>query len=189
MQSILIPSSVTKIKSKCFYQCKSLQFINFVSNSNLKFIGKKSFYNTKINRFFIPENVEIIEEGSFNGMPDDLKIELHETNSNFFNFNNQMILAKSNPNGDEFDMVLYSNRNNVQVEIPSFIKCICSYAFSQCKKLRTVSFKHDSKLRSIGQNAFDESLIEEIQIPSSTYKIARNAFLCCLYLQKNSDFR
>ena len=53
-----------------------------LSNSKLKFIGKKSFYNTKINRLFIPKSVEIIEEGCFNGMPDDLKIELPESNTN-----------------------------------------------------------------------------------------------------------
>ena len=184
LQSISIPPTVTKIKSKCFYKCNNLQFINLLSNSKLKFIGKKSFYNTKINRLFIPKSVEIIEEGCFNGMPDDLKIELPESNTNFLYFNDQMILAKSNPNNGEFDMILFSSRNCVHVEIPSSVKYICSYAFSQCKKLRMISFKHDSKLRSIGQKAFDESLIEEIHIPSSVYKIARNAFLCCLYLQK-----
>ena len=184
LQSISIPPTVTKIKSKCFYKCNNLQFINLLSNSKLKFIGKKSFYNTKINRLFIPKSVEIIEEGCFNGMPDDLKIKLPESNTNFLYFNDQMILAKSNPNNGEFDMILFSSRNCVHVEIPSSVKYICSYAFSQCKKLRMISFKHDSKLRSIGQKAFDESLIEEIHIPSSVYKIARNAFLCCLYLQK-----
>ncbi|KAK8867106.1 hypothetical protein M9Y10_010078 [Tritrichomonas musculus] len=80
-------------------------------------------------------------------------------------------------------ILLFANRNIEEISIPSNIKIISSFAFNNCKKLRKVEFPTNSKLETIGPNAFSSSGIEGISIPSSVSKTHKSAFDDCRNIQ------
>ena len=61
---------------------------------------------------------------------------------------------------------------------------IGKYAFSSCKKLQKVEILSDSKLQIIDDNAFFDSRIKSIKIPSNATWIGANAFSLCYNLQR-----
>lgn len=59
-------------------------------------------------------------------------------------------------------------------------------AFRNCKKLVSVTFAQNSRLKSIGKCCFSGSPIKEIVIPSSIESISRTAFHGCHHMRKIS---
>ena len=74
-------------------------------------------------------------------------------------------------------------RNGKTVTIPYFIEHICTSAFNCCK-LRKVEIERNSQFRIIDENAFSESLIEIISIPSKVEIIKEESFYLCQNLKK-----
>lgn len=54
-----------------------------------------------------------------------------------------------------------------EIMIPNSVEEIAPYAFDHCTQLATVTFAHDSQLKTIGLNAFQYTAIEEVRIPAS----------------------
>ena len=71
-----------------------------------------------------------------------------------------------------------------QVTIPSFIRKIDSYAFSDCDYLGFVEFQANSSLEIICNNSFYHSRISSIIIPKSTKIIGKEAFKDCSNLMQ-----
>lgn len=69
-----------------------------------------------------------------------------------------MILSKSSPEIDDYDVLLFANRNLTSVTIPPFIK-------------------------KIGIGSFMDSLIEKIEIPPHVNQIGDYAFSYCTKLK------
>jgi hypothetical protein len=65
LQSLLIPSNVEILGSKCFLYCQSLSSITFESNSHLTRIESEAFSNSSLQSIVIPRNVEILESKCF----------------------------------------------------------------------------------------------------------------------------
>ena len=57
--------------------------------------------------------------------------------------------------------------NVESVEVPASVMEIGEGAFYQCKKLKSVAFANDSKLRAIEKFCFARSGLEEMAVPSS----------------------
>ena len=74
------------------------------------------------------------------------------------------------------------------ITIPSSVEALGNNAFFFCKSLASIEFAENSKLRTIGYNAFQscESL-ESITIPASVKSIGDSAFNQC-YALKNVNF-
>jgi len=86
--------------------------------------------------------------------------------------------------------------------IPSNVESIGSHAFAHIyednngdgmrnagdfmSKITSVTFESGSKLKNIGEFAFQGALIEELTIPSSVEYIGQNAFAECVFLEKVS---
>lgn len=105
--------------------------------------------------------------------------------------NNELLLGKSEKNSNEFDAIHFARRDIKEVIIPSYVKSINQFSFSDCKHLTKVEFYHNSKLNSIGKYAFNNASISEIVIPSNCTLIDQDAFKFCNYLsnitfEKNS---
>ena len=65
IESITIPSVVTKIDDLAFFECKNLRKICFDKDSNLQEIGARAFSKTAIVSISIPLTVKEIELSSF----------------------------------------------------------------------------------------------------------------------------
>lgn len=180
INSILIPSSVTQIKERSLSNCNQLKSISFASNSKLNSIEKNSFLNSPIESLTIPSSVTNLKKGWCNGLFKLDKIEIVKCKiQNFINLNNELIIGKSEPTKDVFDVIVLATKNIKKITIPSFIKRIGRHSFQNCSQLKTVIFNSDSKLYSIEKFAFDNSSIEEIKIPSNVTQIQKCAFSSC----------
>ncbi|KAK8880732.1 hypothetical protein M9Y10_003419 [Tritrichomonas musculus] len=87
-----------------------------------------------------------------------------------------MIVGK---NKDDFDVLASAYRDIVEAKIPSFIKTIGAYSFSNCTKLQKIVFEENSELETIEKNAFSEASIKSITITSHVTKICEGAFSLC----------
>ena len=76
----------------------------------------------------------------------------------------------------------YAGTNIEDIEIPNEITEISSYAFKDCKELKTV--KLPTELKIIGYNAFENCvMLKTMEIPSQCSIIGGYAFLNCTNLE------
>ncbi|KAK8841435.1 hypothetical protein M9Y10_027052 [Tritrichomonas musculus] len=89
-----------------------------------------------------------------------------------------MLLGKSDPKSDVFDVLLYASWNNHEtLTIPSFVRIFESFALNRCN-VRKLEFLEDSCLEIIESKALDMSLLYSIQFPSSVRIVEESAFNC-----------
>jgi hypothetical protein len=62
------------------------------------------------------------------------------------------------------------------VALPASLVVIAEYAFASCEGLREVTFAADSKLQSIGKEAFRECPLEAVLLPASVTEIDPSSF-------------
>ena len=115
-------------------------------------------------------------------------------NHNFLSLNEKFLLGKSNPNSNEFDVIVCASNNCVDENIPDSIKIIGSYAFSKCKRLNKINFFENSQLSKIDSYAFFGSSLNAIEIPKNVTEIGERAFNRCNHLRSflfapNSNLR
>lgn len=105
------------------------------------------------------------------------------------NIDNKFVIGKSDKSSDEYDTLIFVRRDIKHCAIPSFIKIIASFAFSEsliesilipsqiericegafyhCEQLKTVEFTLTSELRVIEKYSFTKTSNKEIVIPST----------------------
>ncbi|KAK8838872.1 hypothetical protein M9Y10_032914 [Tritrichomonas musculus] len=182
IEKITIPSTVVEIELYSFSDCLSLSSFEILEDSKLKSIGYYIFTNTKLTNLYIPSRIESFEYLTFYQLPQNFRLTISNENTSFKNFGDSLIIGKSNPNINDFDVIVYASRDLNEIKIPSFIKHINKYAFHNCKNLKTVVFQPDSKLQTIDDFAFAESAIEKITIPKHVISINVGSFSKCQHL-------
>lgn len=81
--------------------------------------------------------------------------------NNFYKFiNDKLICEKSNQEENIFDVVIFALRDIESVVIPSYIKKIKHYSFSECCYLEKVEFSEDSQMTSIGEGSFTDCMLK-----------------------------
>ena len=181
---ISIPSTVTKIGNNAFSFCRKLKYFNIPENSNLQTIGLNIFIYTKIKEIYLPASLKELEDGWCYNADKLKKITVSPLNKHFMMIEDKYVVGKSDESKDEFDILLFAQRDIEEISIPSSIRIISSYAFKNCKKLTKVEISSDSKLETIGEYAFYKTQIKEIYLPSKVTIICENAFSECEKLKK-----
>lgn len=95
------------------------------------------------------------------------KIRITPASSRYSYLNNKFLLAKSSPESDSYDVLLFARRDVSEVVIPSFIRKIGSFAFNNCEFIKSIVVPEDSKLEIIEKYAFYNSSIEAITISAN----------------------
>lgn len=186
---ILIPKSVTKIESNTFWWCRNLIEVNFSDDSELQSIEENSFTFSTIKKLSIPSKVKELKNGWCNLTPNLSHLNISKDNKHFKyleNSNEKIIVGRKSENEIEYNLIVFVCRDilNNTIIVPSFIEYIDPFSFSHCQKIQYVLFKNDSKLKSIGENAFAYSSIQEIKIPKNVEKIQLRTFYRCKQLKK-----
>ena len=150
---------MTQICENAFYYCRNLQQITCSEKSKFQTISKYAFNRSTIQSLTLPSSLVKLEEEWCDDTNNLININISHNNPNFTLYDNSLILRKSNPEKENFDILVFGFRNIEKVVIPSFIEVIEPCAFSSCTQLRQVEFYEDSKLRIIGKNAFYDSSI------------------------------
>lgn len=180
LENIKIPKSVNLIGECAFYYCIKLKDVFIEENSSLETIGKNAFALTSIDKFFIsPKLLNINGIGISNW----INISISPHNPNFSLYNDTFVIGKSKSEVNNFDALYLAHCDVEKAVIPSFISKICTNAFFQHKKLKTLEFEENSKIESIENEAFIESSVECAYIPSSVEKIGFKAFEGCVNLR------
>ena len=205
IKKLFIPRHVTKISFGSFSYCKHLQCIEFSQDSELKSIEQNAFYLSPIESLSIPSSVSSLDDGWCNETEYLNNVTIGPNSKHFIKYGDNLIIGKSDEKSDNFDVLIFANRNiktvtipsNIkkiascsfshsslqQVSIPSNVEQICECAFSWCYNLQRVEIPFDSKLQSINELSFRFSSIQKIFIPSHVKQICDNAFSSCLSLQ------
>ena len=208
--NLIIPNSVTSIGNHAFYLCDKFTSLSFEENSQLKTIGDYAFtgYNnyTSIYMGFtgelvIPNGVTSIGNYTFyncSGLTGELVIYNNitsigdyafyrctqltglsfEENSKLKTIGNYAFAGYYNGSNSNYSMGLTGN-----LIIPNSVTSIGNYAFQRCIKFTSLSFEENSKLKTIGDYAFDNcsGFTGELIIPSSVTSIGKNAFYNCKF--------
>ncbi|KAK8865151.1 hypothetical protein M9Y10_010685 [Tritrichomonas musculus] len=217
IEEIVIPSHITKICEGTFHSCYDLQKIEFQQNSELQIIEKDAFYRTSFNDLLIPSTVTELKDGWCSFTHNLKKVTIMPNNKNYNNYDEyNLVVGKSNSKSEEFDVLVFVNRNIKTVTIPSFIRIIQSYAFSYCifdkiviprhithigdssfswcTNLEQIEIESDSQLQSIGKNTFYKAKIKKFIVPRHVKKIDEQCFyycrdLCEIEIEKDSELQ
>lgn len=201
LSSITIPSSVTSIGNDAFLECHSLESIIFGTDSQLQSIGdgafrdsgltritipssvtsigRYAFHNCKIERIIIPSSVTSIGSNVFLGCGSLTSITVDPNNSNYSSVDGVLF------NKDITELIQYPAGNtSASYSIPDSVTSIRDNAFRFGHSLKSVTFGVDSKLQSIGVEAFASCRgLESINIPNSVTSIGEQAFMYCSSLK------
>lgn len=112
-------------------------------------------------------------------------VEISPDNNNikFIDEKKTIVVGKSELNIDNFDVLFFAFNDVRKVTIPSCIKIISDFAFSQIKSLKYLDFDENSELVEVGSYAFSKSSITSISFPPSLSKLKKNIFEGCAKLK------
>lgn len=140
IESITIPKHITKISEGTFFNCEKFQEINFHDDCELKIIDKRSFGFTALQSITIPASVVELKDKWLKYVnSEDFDVKIDEKNKQFKYFEDKIIVGKTNPESEEYENLVFARRSIENLKIPPFIKRIAPFAFSECKKLESIS--------------------------------------------------
>ena len=153
---VILSEPVKVIDAYAFRYCRQLAKVQF--NQNVIQIDRGAFEGTNITEFIAPVNLRNIGSYAFSGAPiGNIK------------FNDKLqYISKS---AFEWNSSLKS------IVLPDQLREIKDKAFANCKILSSVKF--GDNLTYIGAQAFTETELKEIRIPSSVESIGNYAFRNC----------
>lgn len=172
LKSIYIPKGIKAIPDWCFSRA-SIGSITFAQNSELKTIGEGAFFNcNELAKIFLPESVTLISEQAF--------MYCHSLQE--FNIpDNSLLTSISN-------QAFYCSGIK-QINFPASLVSIGSEVFAgndvygYCTNLTTVTFSPNSRLVSIGVDAFNNcNHLQTFALPWRTTTVSESAFSGCTSL-------
>ena len=199
LHSITWNGTCDEIPDGCFFFCENLKTFDF---SAIKKVGRYAFRASGLQEACLPENIEVVSEGAFDGcselhsviwhckcnvIPSDCFFKC--SNLKAFDFSSIKSIGK-----DAF------NQGGLQrVDLPATVEFIYKRAFHECRNLQfaTWNCKCDEipdscfavcrKLKSfnfagikkIGPHAFELTDLEKIDLPATVESISEWAFSKC----------
>ncbi len=123
LTSIVIPSAVTSIGDEAFRSCDNLQMVTFESESQLKSIGRSSFFSCQLTKIIIPNTVTSIGDEAF------------------YNCNNLQTVTFESGSKLKLigNMAFYGCSQLIAIIIPNTVTSIGEDAFNVCNKLTIYS--------------------------------------------------
>lgn len=75
--------------------------------------------------------------------------------------------------------------NNIlsSIRFPASVAVIGHFSFSKCSNLRLITFPKESKLKTIGSNAFSSTSVKSVDFPSSLEELGDSVFADCTKLE------
>lgn len=192
---IFIPRSISYesqnyiITGICDFEYKNdIKSIRFSEDSAIKVFDKTFMHNCSLLLSNIPPSVEKIEFDVEYLTYNFKKFDFYSSNANFsfLDEDKKLIasryaqnhtgllcysLSQNNEFNGPFDNLLLAKNDIKSAIIPSSIKNIDYYCFSNCNQIKKIEFEPNSSLETICANAFFYSTIEEIELPSKVYRL------------------
>ncbi len=185
LQKIIIPSTITRIRSGAFCDCSSLSSINIPSS--VSSVGSDAFYNTawynsQPDGLIYKDNILLATKGEY--LSGDVVIDegtrLIADNVFGKGFWGSGITSITIPNSVTCIGVeaFYHCNNLTSVVIPNSVKTIGRSAFNECKALVSVTLPNSITRIESGIFAFCRKL-SSVNIPNTVTSIGSMAFYDC----------
>ncbi|MDO4487173.1 MAG: leucine-rich repeat domain-containing protein [Bacillota bacterium] len=159
-----------------FWSCSSLESITIPSS--VTSIGIKAFHGCKFTSINIPGSVKTIGSGAFR-CGSLTSITVDPNSSNYSSADGVLF------NKDKTELIHYPAGNTrTSYSIPGSVTSIVDNAFRSCQNLESVTFGVNSKLESIGEDAFYScTSLTSIIIPNNVTVINERTFSECNNLE------
>lgn len=181
--NITIPDGVTSIGTEAFSECKILKSV--IIPSSVTSIDEKAFYQSTLTSITIPDSVMSIGASAFCSCKrlKDVTIPNSVTSIGQYAFGWTGLTSITIPNSvTSIDRDVFCGCKKLKhITIPDSVKSIGASAFSSCESLKDVTIP--DSVTSIGENAFSWSGLTNITIPSNATSIGRNVFCDCKKLK------
>ena len=175
LTSIVLPGSIINIATDAFSNCSSLNDVYyngdvagwvkivFVNNKSTPMAYAKNLYfnNVLVTSVSIPSSVTSIG------------------NYAFYNCDSITTLTIADSVTSVGNYAFYDCDGFASLAVPTQTITIGSYAFYSCSALTTIEMTTNSKLETIGDNAFVGAKMTSITIPEKVSYIGKNAFKSC----------
>ena len=171
---IIIPKSIkyktfeyiVKSISKRAFIVSKIKSLQFPTDSELQTIENKAFMYSSIESISLPSSVTELKKGWCTKAFNLSEIIISPNNKRYCCLDEKYIIGKSSIEKEYYDELIFAVRNIEIAFIPSFIECIKSFAFCECKLLKTINIPVNSELRIIENEAFSFSSIERLTLPA-----------------------
>ncbi len=149
-----IPEGVISIRSFAFSGCTSIESIKIPA----------SVVSIGGNAFFCCPHLENI-------IVDEKNTVYRSIDGNLYNENGTHLFRYA------------PGKDSITFEVPAFVECVCSYAFSYCEPLMNITFEEGSNIHTISHYTFFScSNLISITVPSNLTNIENGAFVYCYSL-------
>lgn len=183
IKTVTFHENIEYIEENAFSDCDNLELVSDKLPNYLKNIGKGAFqYCEKISRVAIPASVTYIGNSAFSGcsgmtqclFAEDIKLDKISYQTFYGCRNLEKIAIPSSVTAIELQ-AFYRCESLEKICIPENIISIGDCAFDGCSNLKEVKFEKESKLETIGGNAFWSCAIRSIRIPAGVTSIGEKA--------------
>ena len=201
LEEIVFPSTFIKIDNAFCQGCTNLNKVTL--GDNIKSIGDDAFRHCiSLKSIVLPKNLETLGKRVFSHCDNIETIRIDSNNKNFVTKNN--VLFRLNEKGTRVSLIFYAPQKettkykiNMPVEtieseaftsaenlknltIGKQVTSIEEYAFMNCQNLEKIKTYSDSKLKTIGEGAFDHCFnLKSIKIPEKVKFLGNNTFNYC----------
>ena len=175
LETFTIPNSVKVVKANAFYSCPQLNSVTF--GNNLEIIDDYAFNNNENLQYInMSENdcLTNLTAFTFNNCPK--LISFHLTAVNNFQFHDGMLF-----NQNETILILFLKATPIEnITIPQTVMSISQCAFSDCSKIKRVTFEGNSSITEIKYLAFYNcTSLESVNFPASLQILGSGVFQFC----------
>ena len=169
IREITIASRVTTIKSSAFFGCREPETMNFSKGSKLITLETDFLTRAMLERISIPPSVLSFSNGWCHGITRLSNIEVlnSKEEANIVYLKDTFLLGKSGTKSGSFDAILFARRGVEYLIDPVSVKPGFSFAFNECKTLKSVDFSNCSELSVIGEYSLSNlPNLETLALPS-----------------------
>lgn len=169
LNTVFIQPGVTTIKKDAFYYCDNLTAVTI--QNTVTSIESNAFSHTGITSVSIPSSVTLIGTDAFYNCKDLASISVDKKNPNYFSDSNGVLYGKKD---GEITLIQYPcGKSDTTYSIPNNVTSIGDYAF-ESSILSSIAIP--SSVKSIGKCLFRYSGLDSVTIPSSVINIDEEAF-------------
>jgi len=183
LKQVTIPEGIKEIRWNAFENCEALETVQFPTS--LTTICECAFWNTGLSAVVLPAHIRMIEDYAFYSCPQLTNLELSFTSNLDAIFDMSIVESVTLMEGvTVIDEDAFSCAEVLtQVNLPSTLAMIKSYAFWECTALESIVLP--DSVASIGANAFENCYeLKEVKMPEGLLLLSEYAFYSCWALEE-----
>ena len=187
LKSVTVSSKVTELQYGAFDSCASLQTVTFAEGSKLQSIGNNAFYMCKsLSDINLPDSVKSIENEAFYACRSleaiNFGTQLHEIEKRAF-YSSGLKAVDIPDNVTKLgERAFFDCNDMLELALGTGLDGIPDGTFGYCQSLIEIEFP--SNITYIGDNAFELTALQKVDIPDTVTSIGNAAFADCVKLQE-----